>query len=76
MTNATSYYLNDGRIIFAYNTQMRRYPPWVIGVRSARGKQCGIARYTSKEFGRYKTEAEARSALRRYAEANGLKPAY
>ena len=76
MSEMSSYWLPDGKIIFPYDTQNAHYPPWVIGAREKRGEKTEISHYRSPEFGRYITEKQARKALNAYAVKNGLTPAY
>lgn len=83
MSEPMSYYLPDGQIIFAYDTQAFRYPPWIIAKRGKRASKRftdnsvkEVARYHDGTLKRYKTEEEARAALHRYAKEHGLKPAY
>ena len=83
MSRPTSYYLPDGQIIFAYDTQARKYPPWIIAKRGKRGRDQffstaikPLVRFNDGNLKRYKTEEEARAALHEYARLHGLKPAY
>jgi len=85
MTGPTSYYLPDGQLIYAYDTQALHYPPWIIakqGKRSSKrfsdNRVKAITGFHDGGIGtkRYKTEAEARAALHEYAREYGLKPAY
>ena len=83
MTGPTSYYLPDGQLIFAYDTQAFHYPPWIIAKQGKRGSKKfngnrikAITGFHDNGIKRYKTEAEARAALHEYAREHGLKPAY
>lgn len=83
MNEPMSYWLPDGQIIFAYDTQALHYPPWVIAKRGKRASKRftdnsvkEVARFRDGTLKRYKTEEEARAALHRYAKEHGLKPAY
>ena len=83
MNEPMSYWLPDGQIIFAYDTQVLRYPPWVIAKRGKRASKRftdnsvkEVARFRDGTLKRYKTEEEARAALHRYAKEHGLKPAF
>ena len=83
MSEPMSYWLPDGQIIFAYDTQALHYPPWVIAKRGKRASKRftdnsvkEVARFRDGTLKRYKTEEEARAALHEYAREHGLKPAY
>lgn len=83
MSGASSYWLPTGEIIFAYDTQAAHYPPWIIARRGKRASRKfsdaevrAIVRHEDGSLKKYKTEAEARAALHRYAKEHNLKPAY
>ena len=85
MSGANSYWLPNGEIIFAYDTQAAHYPPWIIARRGKRASRKfsdadapvkAIVRHEDGSLKRYKTEAEARAALRQYAKEHDLKAAY
>ena len=83
MSEPKSYWLPSGELIFVYDTQAAHYPPWIIAKRGKRGRDQffstaikPLVRFNDGNLKRYKTEEEARVALKEYAEAHDLKPAY
>lgn len=83
MTGPTSYWLPNGELIFAYETEDINHPPWIIAKKGNKAtrrftdeKVRTIVRFRPAGSKRYKTEAEARTALHEYAREHGLKPAY
>lgn len=83
----TSYRLPSGQLIFPYDTRSTLFPPWVIMRLDKRlrpeemnGKKfhSPLSRFYGKEreLGNFRTEEQAREALRKYAEKYGLDPAY
>lgn len=76
MDKAKSFWLPDGRIIFAYLATMENYAPiWKVGVRSGRGDKSGITGFSGCNRRRH-SEAESLADLREYARKNNLEPAY
>ena len=82
----TSYWLENGDMVFPFDTNAYALPPWVI---MRRGQRMDIKNLSidsvkplsrfygsDRSLGRYMTEREAREALRQYAKKHGLKPAY
>lgn len=83
MKGPISYWLPDGQLIFAYDTQSISRPPWIIAKQGKRGSKRfsdnrvkAITGFHDEGIKRYKTEAEARATLHEYARKHGLKPAY
>ena len=71
-----SYWLPDGRIIFArqYNDSSV-VPNWRICVRLKRGKDSSVTRF--KEVNRrFYSEYECQTYMRKFAKERGLEPAY
>ena len=83
----TSYYLENGDIIFPFNAHTYCLPPWIIMRRGPR-QPPDKAWYDdpikplSRFYGdgsfnrRYMTDVEAKEALYQYAKKHGLRPAY
>ena len=83
MNGPISYWLPDGNLIFAYDTQSISRPPWIIAKKGKRTSRRFtdnsikvITRYRDEGLRQYKTEEEARTALHQYAKKHGLKAAY
>lgn len=75
MQESNSFWLPDGRIIFAYKyNDSTTAPSWKIGVRQKRGDRNTISTFI-KDL-RFYTEEEAKIYLRDYARNAGLKPAF
>lgn len=72
----SSYRLPSGVLIFAFERPSSHYLPWRIGFVKVNQFSRDIVVFPP--FGRlsYKTEEDAKKALRAYADEHGLEPAY
>ena len=71
-----SYKLPNGELIFVFDSHSSVYPPWRIGFVKKSKYGRSIVTYPPFRNKRFITEIDAILALQRYAEANGLEPAY
>ena len=85
MSDVTSYRLPNGELIFPYDCGTKLIPPWIIVVRGKARRHLSfgetieireLIRVNNSELKRYKTENEAKKALKAYAEKHGLEPAF
>ena len=82
----TSYWLQNGDMIFPFDAHTYCLPPWIIMRRGKRKPPTKDWRHDpikhiSRFYGegrltRYRTEMEAKEALYQYALEHGLEPAY